>query len=81
MIAIATLLAVLFLSLIVVRVAAEALVLTGISRESASFQARSAWTGTGFTTSESEQIVNHPVRRRIVSALMFARAWSPRRRH
>ncbi|HVL57066.1 MAG TPA: TrkA C-terminal domain-containing protein, partial [Burkholderiaceae bacterium] len=74
MIAIATLLAVLFLSLIVVRVAAEALVLTGISRESASFQARSAWTGTGFTTSESEQIVNHPVRRRIVSALMFARS-------
>lgn len=74
MIAIASLLAVLFLSLIAVRIAAEALVLTGLSRESARFQARSAWTGTGFTTSESEQVVSHPVRRRIISTLMFVRS-------
>lgn len=74
MIAIASLLFVLFLSLIVVRVAAEALILTGVSREAARFQARSAWTGTGFTTVESEQVVGHPVRRRIVSALMFLRS-------
>jgi hypothetical protein len=73
MIAIASLLAVLFLSLIVVRIAAEALILTGLSRESARFQARSAWTGTGFTTSESEQVVGHPVRRRIISTVMFVR--------
>jgi hypothetical protein len=73
MIAIASLLAVLFLSLIAVRIAAEALVLTGLPREAARFQARSAWTGTGFTTSESEQVVGHPVRRRIVSTLMFVR--------
>lgn len=74
MIAIASLLAVLFLSLIAVRIAAEALVLTGLSRESARFQARSAWTGTGFTTSESELVVGHPVRRRIISTLMFVRS-------
>ncbi|HEV7275665.1 MAG TPA: TrkA C-terminal domain-containing protein [Devosiaceae bacterium] len=74
MIAVATLLIVLLLSLIMVRVAAEALILTGLSRESASFQARSAWTGTGFTTSESEQVVAHPVRRRIISTLMFLRS-------
>lgn len=74
MIAAASLLLVLFLSLIVVRVAAEALVLTGLSREAARFQARSAWTGTGFTTAESEQVVNHPVRRQIITTLMFLRS-------
>ncbi len=47
-----------------------ALRLTGLSDAAARFQARSAFTGTGFTTSESEAIVNHPVRRRIVSLLM-----------
>lgn len=74
MIAVGTLIFVLFLSLIVVRITAEALVLTGLSREAARFQARSAWTGTGFTTAEAEQVVNHPVRRRIISTLMFLRS-------
>jgi NhaP-type Na+/H+ and K+/H+ antiporter len=74
MIAIASLLIVLLLSLLVVRVAAEALTLTGVSREAARFQARSAWTGTGFTTAEAEQVVGHPVRRRIISGLMFLRS-------
>ncbi len=73
MIAIATLIIVLTLSLIIVRIGAEALVLTGLSREAASFQARSAWTGTGFTTAEAESVVNHPVRRRIVGWIMLAR--------
>lgn len=41
--------------------------LTGLSREAAQFQARSA-----FTTSESEAVVNHPVRRRIAMLLMLA---------
>ena len=57
MIAIASLLLVLLLSLIILRVASEALILTGLSREAARFQARSAWTGTGFTTAESELVV------------------------
>lgn len=59
------------LSLLITRVATEALTLTGLSRTSASFQARSAFTGSGFTTQESESVVQHPVRRRIVMWLMF----------
>jgi len=43
----------------------------GMSRESARFQARSALTGSGFTTSESEAVVSHPVRRRIVLFCML----------
>lgn len=74
MVAILTLIFVLFISLIIVRIAAEALVLTGLSRDAARFQARSAWTGTGFTTAEAEEVVNHPVRRRIISLLMLARS-------
>lgn len=58
-------------SLIVTRIATVALTLTGLSRETARFQARSALSGAGYTTSESESIVNHPVRRRIVMTLMF----------
>jgi hypothetical protein len=42
-----------------------------MSRESAKFQARSAFTGVGYTTSESEGMVAHPVRRRIVMLLML----------
>lgn len=71
MIAIASLLTVLTISLLVTRVATMALMLTGMSRESARFQARSAFTGCGFTTSEAEDIVGHPVRRRIVMLLML----------
>ncbi len=73
MVAIASLVFILFLSLIVVRVAAVALTLTGMSREVARFQARSAWTGTGFTTAESEQVVSHPARREIISFLILLR--------
>lgn len=59
------------LSLLITRVATVALTVTGMTRESARFQARSALTGAGFTTSESEMVVNHPVRRRIVMGLML----------
>jgi len=66
-----SLLVVLVLSLIITRVATIALTLTGMTRESARFQARSALTGAGFTTSESEKVVNHPIRRRVVMWLML----------
>ncbi len=59
------------LSMLMVRIATVALTLTGLSREAAQFQARSAFTGVGFTTSESEYIVRHPVRRRIILWLML----------
>ncbi len=72
MIAVISLLLVLTISIIVMRVASVALVHTGMGREAARFQARSAFTGAGFTTSEAESVVNHPVRRRIVSWLMLA---------
>lgn len=71
MIAVFTVLLVLTVSLVVIRVAAAALTMTGISRDLAQFQALSAFTGSGFTTKESEEIVNHPVRRRIVMHLML----------
>ncbi len=62
---------VLALSLVVVRLATVALTMTGLSAQAASFQARSAFTGTGFTTTEAEQVVDHPVRRQIISWLML----------
>ena len=58
-------------SLLITRVATVALTVTGMARESARFQARSALTGVGFTTTEAEQVVNHPIRRRIVMTLML----------
>jgi hypothetical protein len=67
-------LTVLALSLLITRIATAALTLTGLSYEAARFQARSAFTGTGFTTSESEKIVNHPARRRIIMILMILRS-------
>jgi hypothetical protein len=70
--AVLTLLIVLALSLVVTRVATVALTATGLSREAARFQARSAFSGAGFTTSESESVVRHPVRRRIIMWLMLA---------
>lgn len=66
-----SLLVALTLSMIVTRIAAMALMFTGLSRESAKFQARSAFTGAGFTTHESELVVGHPVRRRIIMTLML----------
>lgn len=71
MLSIASLLVVVSLSLLITKVATIALSHTGLTRESAKFQARSAFTGVGFTTAEAERAVNHPVRRRIVMILMF----------
>ncbi len=71
MIAIVSLLAVLTVSIVVTRVATVMLTATGLSRDVARFQARSAFSGAGFTTNESESVVNHPVRRRIVLQLML----------
>jgi hypothetical protein len=60
-----------FVSLLVVRAAGIALMMTGMERERARFQALSAFSGTGFTTREAESIINHPQRRRIVSWLII----------
>ncbi len=71
MTAVASLLVVLMLSLLITRIATISLAATGLSRESARFQARSAFSGSGFTTAESEAVVRHPIRRRIIMLLML----------
>ena len=54
-----TLLAIL-ISFLFVRAASIALMMTGLEKKKARFQALSAFSGTGFTTKEAEAIVNHP---------------------
>lgn len=71
MLAIISLLIIVTLAVLITRIASTALIQTGLSKESASFQARSAFTGVGFTTNESENIVNHPIRRKIIFILFF----------
>jgi len=71
MIALISLLVIITVSLIVIRMGAVALSMTGISEDMAVFQAQSAFSGVGFTTKESESVVNHPVRRRIIRLLML----------
>jgi hypothetical protein len=71
MIAALTLLIILAVSLIVVRIGGTALRLTGMSPDAARFQSISALTGTGFTTQEAETTMHHPLRRRVLIALMF----------
>ena len=63
-------LAALIASFIVVRIGAIAFQLTGLEWSLAKFQALSCFSGTGFTTRESELIVGHPRRRQIASILM-----------
>lgn len=58
-------------SMLIVRVGAVALMMTGMSFDKAKFQSLSAFTGTGFTTREAERVVNNPQRRKIVSWLMI----------
>lgn len=65
-----TLLAIL-ISFLFVRAASIALMMTGLEKHKARFQALSAFSGTGFTTKEAELIVNHPVRRKITRWLMI----------
>jgi len=60
------------ISLLVIRVGATALMMTGLSWDTASFQSYSAFFGVGFTTKEAEMVVNHPVRRRIIRDLIVA---------
>ena len=69
MIAAASLVTVVALGIMINRVAIAALMVTGLSQDIARFQARSAYYGVGFTTNESEDVVNDPGRRRIIMTL------------
>ena len=66
-----TLLVIITLSMFVVRAGAIALKNTGMSMDSAMFQSQSAFMGVGFTTTEAEAVMGHPVRRRIIQLLML----------
>lgn len=59
------------LMVFVIRVASVALRITGLEETVARFQALSAFSGAGFTTRESESIINYPVRRKIVTILII----------
>jgi len=62
---------VVFINVMIKKVAAAVLRLTGLDQPTADFQALSALTGTGFTTREAESVMTHPMRRRIISLLMI----------
>jgi K+/H+ antiporter YhaU regulatory subunit KhtT len=69
--AIISVIAVALISMLINRFATIALMLTGMPHEEARFQARAAMSGVGLTTKQPEEIVGHPVRRRIVFWLML----------
>lgn len=58
-------------SFIIVRIGGFALQMTGMEPDVARFQALSAFSGTGFTTTEAERVVRHKTRRRIVTILII----------
>lgn len=66
-----SLLVVIAVTMLVTKIATVALEHTGMAREAARFQARSALTGVGFPTAEAGEVTRHPVRRRIIMALML----------
>ena len=71
MYAVATFIFVAVISMIFTRLVTGVLLATGLPPEIARFQARSAFTGTGFTTTESENVVNNRVRRRVIHTSML----------
>lgn len=72
MIATLTLISTLIVTILITRIGTIALKLTGLPEDVAAFQSRSAFSGTGFTTKESEMITRDPARRQIVMFLMVA---------
>ena len=71
MLALITFLAVVFFSIVAVKLGTIALETTGLSRDIAAFQAQSAFSGVGFTTSESETVMTNPIRRKILRFMML----------
>ncbi len=71
MYAVVTFLVVAVITIAFTKLSTGALIATGMPPELASFQARSAFSGAGFTTTEAENVVNHPVRRRIIGTTML----------
>ncbi|WCK53525.1 TrkA C-terminal domain-containing protein [Aneurinibacillus sp. Ricciae_BoGa-3] len=61
---------------IVIEIATVLLILSGLKKDVARFQAISMLTGTGFTTIESELIARHPIRKKIAMFLILFGAFS-----
>lgn len=62
---------ILIFSIMITKIATAMIAHTGLSTHMASFQARSAFCGVGFTTEESEKITRNPIRRKIIFNLML----------
>ena len=71
MYAVATFLIVAVIAMAFGQMSTGALIATGVPPDIAAFQARSAFSGAGFTTTEAENVVNHPTRRRVIATTMF----------
>lgn len=69
-VALLSLVVIVALTLVVIRVGTVALMMTGLSRDVAQFQALSAFSGAGFTTTEAEQMMASPERRAIIKNLI-----------
>jgi hypothetical protein len=66
----------LFIVFTVIEINTSIFVATGLDKKIAKFQVISMLTGTGFTTGESELIIDHPVRRRLGAFLIMFGAFS-----
>jgi hypothetical protein len=71
MYAVSTFLIVAVITVAFTKLATGALIATGMPPELAAFQARSAFSGAGISTSETENVVNQPVRRKIIGTTML----------
>lgn len=71
MIALFSFLIIIFLSLFIVRIGSISLEATGISSDVSRFEALSAFSGVGFTTKESEMIMESEFRRKVIRVLMI----------
>lgn len=60
----------------VIEISTALFIFTGLERKVARFQAISMLTGTGFTTGESELIIDHPIRRKLAAFLILFGAFS-----
>lgn len=66
----------LLIVLAVIEINTTVFVMTGLDNKIARFQVISMLTGTGFTTGESELIIDHPVRRKLGAFLILFGAFS-----
>jgi hypothetical protein len=66
----------LFIVFTVIEINTSIFAATGLDKKIAKFQVISMLTGTGFTTGESELIIDHPVRRRLGAFLILFGAFS-----